>query len=180
MSEPRLAPLTDEELSGPATAFMAPMVENGRAWNIFRVLAHHPDLARRWMVFANHILGKSTLPEREREIAILRIGWLCQAEYEWAQHVVIGKEAGLSAAEIERIKLGADAPEWNDLDRLILSATDELREQTNITDSTWAALGEFWSTQQLMDLVFTVGQYNLVSMALNTLGVPLDDFLEGF
>ena len=62
----------------------------------------------------------------------------------------------------------------------MLQATDELHEDKIISDETWAALGEHFSDQQMMDLVFAVGQYTLVSMALRTLGVPLDDFLEGW
>ena len=81
---------------------------NGQVINIFRVLMNHPALARRWMVFAAHVLGKSTLPPRDRELAILRIGWLNQAPYEWEQHVIIGKRSGISDAEIEQIQKGAE------------------------------------------------------------------------
>jgi alkylhydroperoxidase family enzyme len=178
MPAPRIPPLADDELSDAARAVLAPMLDDDRAWNVFRTMAHHPDLTRRWMVFANHILAKSTLPPRERELAILRIGWLCGSQYEWAQPVVIGTDAGLTATEIDRIGDGPDA-EWSDLDRLVLTAADELHHDRRIGDGTWVALAEHWSTQQLMDLVFTVGQYTLVSMALRTFEVPLDDFLTG-
>jgi alkylhydroperoxidase family enzyme len=179
MPAPRIPPLADDELSDAARAVLAPMLDEDRAWNVFRTMAQHPDLARRWMVFANHILGKSTLPARERELAILRIGWLCGSQYEWAQHVVIGTDAGLTTDDIDRIGTGAGADGWSDLDRLILTAADELHHDHRIGDATWAALAEHWSAQQLMDLVFTVGQYTLVSMALRTFEVPLDDFLTG-
>ena len=178
MNEPRITPLSEEEMGPEAAAIMAPIVEAGRPWNIFRTLVRHPDLARRWMVFANHVLFKSTLPPRERELAILRVGWLCGSEYEWSQHCVIGREAGLSDAEIERVKQGGSADGWTELESLVLGATDELHDDKMVSDATWAALAAHWSEQQLMDLVFAVGQYTLVSMALKTLGVPLDDFLE--
>ena len=55
-----------------------------------------------------------------------------------------------------------------------MQATDELHAECHITDETWASLSEHLDKKQLMDLVFTVGQYNLVSMALNTLGVQPD------
>lgn len=147
--------------------------------NIFRTLAHHPKLMKRWLVFANHVLFKSTLPAREREIVILRIGWLCRAGYEWGQHVRIGREAGLSDEEIERITEGPDAAGWGDLDRLLLRATDELHTDAFVSDPTWKGLSGHLSTEQLMDLVFAVGQYNLVSMALNSFGVQLDPGIEG-
>ena len=102
---------------------------------------------------------------------ILRVGWLCRAGYEWGQHVLIGRAAGLSDEEIDRIADGADADGWSPIERSLLRAADELHGDAFITDSTWQALAEELSLEQLMDLIFTVGQYNLVSMALNTLGV---------
>jgi alkylhydroperoxidase family enzyme len=122
----------------------------------------------------------STLVPRERELLILRIGWLCQAEYEWGQHVRFGREAGLTNEEIARIKEGPDAPGWAPFDATLLRAADELHAEAFISDATWAALSERYHTQQLMDVVFTVGQYNMVSMALNTFGVQLDKGVKGF
>ena len=150
----------------------------GRDLNLFRVLMHHPALTRRWTVFAGHILHKQTLPLRDRELLILRIGWLNQAEYEWAQHVEIAKRGGISDAEIEQVKAGPKG-KWNSREAALLQAADDLFENSVVSDSTWAALSADYGTEQLMDVVFTVGQYNLVSWALNSFGVPLDDFLPG-
>jgi alkylhydroperoxidase family enzyme len=180
LNEPRLPPIDPNDFNEEQREVYKNQIEQGSVLNIFRTLAHHPKLAKRWGVFGTHILNKSTLSPRDREIAILRIGWLCQAEYEWGQHVVIGKAAGLSLKEIERIKEGTDADGWTDAEKLIIRATDELKDDAFITDETWKALTGHYSDQQLMDLVFTVGQYNLVSMALNTLGVQLDKDIPGF
>ena len=180
LATPRLDPIQPEDWSDEIKKILQPNVEKGTVFNIFKTLSHHPDLFRRWLVFGNHVLFKSTLPPRERELVILRIGWLCEAEYEWAQHVLIGKEAGLTAEEIECIKAGPNARGWSEADKLLLQATDELRKDAFITDTTWNGLCQHFDTKQLMDVVFAVGQYNLVSMALNTLGVQLDDGLEGF
>ncbi|MCY4389543.1 MAG: carboxymuconolactone decarboxylase family protein [Desulfurellaceae bacterium] len=180
LATPRLDPIQPEDWTDDIKKTLQPNVEKGTVFNIFKTLSHHPDLFRRWLVFGNHVLFKSTLPPRERELIILRIGWLCEAEYEWAQHVLIGKEAGLTAEEIDRIKAGPNARGWSEADKLLLQATDELRKDAFITDSTWNGLCQHFDKRQLMDVVFAVGQYNLVSMALNTLGVQLDDGLEGF
>ena len=150
----------------------------GRDLNLFKVLMHHPKLTKRWAVFAGHILSKQTVPVRERELLILRIGWLNQAPYEWAQHVEIAKRAGIAEAELERIKEGPRAG-WTAHEAALLQAADELFEDSVISDSTWAALSAKYSTEQMMDIVFTIGQYNLVSWALNSFGVPLDDYLPG-
>ena len=151
---------------------------NGNVVNIFRVLMNHPKLARKWSTFAGYILGDNTLPPREREILILRIGWLNQAQYEWEQHVRIGKAAGLTDDEADRITKGPKAG-WDRHDAALVQAADELFENSVVSDETWKALSERYNTEQMMDAVFTIGQYNLVSWALNSLGVPLDDYLPG-
>ncbi len=153
---------------------------DGEAVNILATLARHPDLMRAWGRFGGHILGGSTLPAREREILILRIGWLCRSEYEFGQHTLIGKAAGLTEDEIRRITAGPDAPGWSRDDAMLLRAADELHDDAFISDATWQALSARWDERQMIDIVFTVGQYNLVSMALNSLGVQLDAGVPGF
>ncbi|HVA78020.1 MAG TPA: carboxymuconolactone decarboxylase family protein [Candidatus Binataceae bacterium] len=151
---------------------------NGQVINIFRVMMNHPNLARRWSVFGAHVLAKSTLPARDRELAILRIGWLNQSPYEWEQHVIIGKRSGISEAEIEQIQKGPKAG-WNKHEAALIQAADDLFENSVVSDETWKTLYEKYNIEQMMDVVFTIGQYNLVSWALNSFGVPLDDFLPG-
>ena len=167
LEKPRVPPL-DEAKIDPE---LRERLGAGPLLNIFRTLAHHPKLMKRWLVFGNHVLGHSTLAAREREIVILRIGWLCRAGYEWGQHVRIARDSGVSEEEIARIPHGADAPGWSELDRALLRATDELHGDAFVSDATWQALSRHLDTKQLMDLVFTVGQYQLVSMALNSFGV---------
>lgn len=153
---------------------------DGEAVNILATLVRHPNLMRAWGRFGGHILGGSTLPAREREILILRIGWLCRSEYEFGQHTLIGKATGLTDEEIRRITVGPDAPGWAKEDALLLRAADELHDDAFISDATWKALAERYDERQMIDIVFTVGQYNLVSMALNSLGVQLDAGVPGF
>ena len=180
LEKPRIPPLEADQWDADAQQLMQPFVNQGRIFNIFKTLSNHPDLARRWMVFANHILGKSTLDVRERELVILRIGYLCQAGYEWGQHVMIARDAGMTDAEIRSAKTGPDTPGLGELDRLLLQATDELHADAHVSDATWEGLSKHYSPQQMMDLVFTIGQYNLVSMALNSFGVQLDEGLPGW
>ena len=180
LSKPRIHPLEEDEWSDAARDSMRPFVESGNDHNIFKTLTNHPDLMRRWMVFANHILFKQTLPLRERELVILRIGYLCQAGYEWGQHVIIARKAGMTEEEIRSAKTGPETLGISELDRLLMRATDELHSDAFISDETWNELTLHLDTQQLMDLIFTVGQYNLVSMALNSLGVQADEGLPNW
>jgi len=149
--------------------------------NVTATIANHPRLAEAWLGFARYVLSdENTLPTRDREILILRIGWLCQAEYEWGQHSRVASRAGMSDEEIVRISKGAEAPGWTPHERALIRAADELRRDAFIHDATWATLAETYSTEQLMDVVFTVGEYNLVSMALRSFGVQREEGIGGF
>jgi 4-carboxymuconolactone decarboxylase len=178
LTRPRIPPLPQAEWNSEVQELMARVKREGRVFNIFATLARHPGLLRRWMVFGNHVLSKSTLPPREREVAILRVGWLCRAEYEWGHHVAIGKEAGVTADEIKRVAQGPDAPGWSPLEAALLRAVDELLADSFIGDATWKALAQRYNHQQLLDLIFTAGQYKMVCMALNSVGVQLEEGYE--
>jgi alkylhydroperoxidase family enzyme len=134
---------------------------------------------KRWLVFGNHVLAKSTLPARDRELVVLRSGWNCRAPYEWGQHVVIARSIGITDDEITRVSVGPDAEGWSEDDAVLLRAADELHADQTLTDATYAALAARYDVQNLLDLVFTVGQYHLVSMALNAFRVDREDDVTG-
>jgi 4-carboxymuconolactone decarboxylase len=180
LTQPRVRPLPQSEWDDETRELLESLRRDGHVYNIFSTLARHPQLLKRWLVFAGHVLSKSTLPVREREIAILRMGWLCRAEYEWGHHVAIGKQAGLSNDDIKRIAEGPDAAGLDPFEATLLRAVDELHAQTFIGDSTWKALTQRYNTQQVLDLLFTAGQYKLVSMVLNSAGVQLEEGFTGF
>jgi alkylhydroperoxidase family enzyme len=173
-------PLDPSEWDEGIDAFRNQLESTDRVLNIYKTLARHPKLLKRWGVFGTHVLFKSTLPARERELLILRTGWLCQSGYEWGQHVLIGRASGLTDEEIDRVAKGPDAAGWAPSDADLLSAADELHNDSFISDATWNALSERFDTQQMIDVIFAVGQYHTVSMALNTLGVQLDEGIKGF
>ncbi len=179
---PRIPPVREHEWTEAQRAYLEPYEKAGHLYNVFKTAAHHPKLARAFDAFAlGHINGASnTLPARDRELVILRIGWLCRSEYEWAQHIRIARSIGFTEDELARIVRGPDAPGWTSFEVTLLRAVDELRRESFITEPTWQALSAKYATQQLMDLVFTVGTYNLVSIVLNSWGVQLDEGLEGF
>jgi alkylhydroperoxidase family enzyme len=177
---PRIPPIHEDDWTEAQSEALKGQKMRGNVQNIFRTLANHEKLAKRWLVFANHILAKSTLSPRDREIAILRAGWLAGSPYEWGQHVIIGKNAGLSDEEIQGIKSGAASDVWGEHDKYILQAADELHKDVVISDETWTGLAKTYNDQQMMDLIFTCGQYRMLAGALNSMGVPLDDDIEGF
>jgi alkylhydroperoxidase family enzyme len=148
-----------------------------RGLNALGMLAHHPELTRAFNTFNGHLLFGTTLSPRQRELLVLRVAAVRQAAYEWAQHVVLAGDAGLDADDVARIAQGPDAPGWSPVERAMVRAVDELLADALITEGTWAVLAGELDDQQLMDLVFTVGAYELLAMAFRTFGVELDDDL---
>jgi alkylhydroperoxidase family enzyme len=178
LDQPRIQPNPQQYVDELRQAGREVKAEN--VLNIVATLANHPELAEAWGPFARYILRASSLPPRDRELVILRIGWLCQSAYEWSHHSVAGLKLGMTEDELVRITKGADAPGWSDFDRALIRATDELHEDSFISSATWEQLASRYNTKQMMDLVFTVGEYNMVSMALNSFGVQLDKDRVGF
>jgi 4-carboxymuconolactone decarboxylase len=147
--------------------------------NILGIFAWHPDLAKAWFAFNNHLFH-STLSARDRELATVRIAWLRRGEYEWAQHVRMAKSAGLSDEQVDAIMAGPDSPVWEPRDAALLRSVDELATDHVVSDETWKQLSEHFDRKQLMDLVFTAGAYDLLAVAMNTFGLQLDPGLPGF
>jgi 4-carboxymuconolactone decarboxylase len=141
------------------------------AGNLLATLVRHPKLTRAFLRFNNHLLFNSTLTPRLRELAVLRVAHLSSCEYEWRHHVVMGRETGLTDDVIDGIQRGEATDE---LDRAVLNAVDELEDKSNVSDATWATLTEHLDERQCMDLVFTIGCYGALAMAINTFGVEPD------
>jgi len=171
---PRIAPVPKDQWTQAQQEILETLSPYRRQMNVYRTLVRHSVLAQRFFVFSRYILAESTLPPRDRALVILRVGWLCQSEYEWSRHTILARRVGLLDEEIRRIIDGPTAPNWGSFDATLLQAVNELHEQACISNATWTMLGQRYSEQQLMDLVFIVGEYTLVSMALNSFGVQLD------
>ncbi len=177
LPHPRIPPLADHQLSPDQAAALEPLRQGPAGpLNIFRTLAHAPEALTAFLAWGSYVLSKkNALAPREREIVILRTGYLCRSAYEWTQHVEIGIRAGLALDEVAKIKGGAGAPDWSDADGALIAACDELHARQFITNATWGELKAHFSDKQCMDVVFTAGQYTQVSMMLNSFGVQLDE-----
>ena len=146
--------------------------------NVARTIAQNPGLLEAWGGFASYILGPDlSITPRERELAILRVGWIQQAEYEWAHHVALAKGIGMTPEDIEAVKEGPGSEYWQGLDQLILQAVDDIQADSEISAASWQGLKEHYSDQQMLDLLFTIGQYTMVCIALKSMNVQLE---EGF
>ena len=139
--------------------------------HVLNTFGQHPALARPFLTFNRYLLMSSTLPVRLRQIAILRVGWIRKARYMWSSHLRTSLRNGLSGEDFEPVKAGPDSPYWNEQERAVLTATDQLVEVGDIDDDSWDALSAFLDRHQLMDLLFTVGTYVQVGMVLNAIRV---------
>jgi alkylhydroperoxidase family enzyme len=148
--------------------------------NAMGVLAHHPELTAAYNQLIRHALYFTTITPRQRELLVLRVAHRRGAAYEWAQHVYQAGVAGLTPEEVARVSVGPVAPEWSVLERALLSAADELVADARIGDATYVELSAEFDTRQMMDVVFTVGAYEVFAMAMRTFDVDLDDDLQPY
>jgi AhpD family alkylhydroperoxidase len=142
--------------------------------NIFTTLVRHRRLFKRWTRFGALLLNGS-LPERDRELLILRTAHNCGCSYEWGHHRQIAQKRGVTADEVEAVELGPAWSGWSPWDVTLLDAADELHEQCRLSDPTWSALAERYDDQLLIELTMLVGNYHLVAFAVNSLGIQLED-----
>jgi len=179
-STPRISPVLPAEWDAAAydavgafpsgRDFVLARYRTGGAQGMYGLgaMLRHPPLAKAFLTFNNHVATASTVAKRIREILILRIGWLRRSEYEFVQHLILGRNAGLTEAELARIPLGPDAPGWSEEDADLLRAVDDLHAHACIGDATWKRLSARFSVPQMLDIVFAVGCYDLLAMVFNT------------
>jgi alkylhydroperoxidase family enzyme len=161
----------------PANATHAAPVSEDRpkALSVLGTLAHHPALAQAFFTFNGHILGASTLSERQRELLIMRVAANRKCGYEWAQHLFMARDAGLTDEEIGRIAYGPDAPFWDDAEAAMLRSVDELIDDGAISETTWHILSGAFNERQLLDVIFTVGLYDILARLFASLDLTIDD-----
>lgn len=170
---PRLTPLTDADLTDDQRALLGGINLDGPAGNIFGTLVRHPGLLRRWLPFGGKLLA-GKLPPADRELLILRTAVNCGTDYEFGQHVLMAKGTGLDDEAVRQIVAGTGP------DPLLITAADELHQSCELSDGTWAALGERYDTEQLIEVPFVVGHYHLVAMFLRSAGVEREAGVPGF
>jgi 4-carboxymuconolactone decarboxylase len=165
---PREAPL--------ATARVEP--DAGRGIAVGRTFGRYPTLNQRWSPRQTFINRTSKLTPHQREMLILRMGWNCRAEYEWAKHVGSVGRAREQGLEPRLIAEGPTASGWDPFEKAILRASDELYRDDVVSDSTWRTLSETFDTSLMMSAIFTTSDYRAISLSLNTYGVQLDQVTD--
>jgi len=149
-----------------------------KGMNLLGLLAHNPSLATAYNQMIGHLLYASSITPRQRELLVLRVATLRDSEYEWEQHAESAGDAEVTELDLDRIKSGPDDSGWSPLEQALLRAADELVELARVGDETWATLASELDAEQLMDVVFTVGAYDLLAMALRTFDIEVDEDLR--
>jgi 4-carboxymuconolactone decarboxylase len=172
-SSPRLTPLPAEQWDDGARHAVSPLLPAARAnprdaGNILATLVRNQPLTHAYLTFNAYLLLNSTLSARVREVAVLRSALASRSEYLWDHHISLAKRAGLTDAEIDQIRRGDPA---DPVDRLVVLVVGELDQHRRITDETWAALTDHFDDDQCLDLIFTIGGYHLLALAVNTIGI---------
>lgn len=182
---PRIPPLKPDELGQDATenmnklrtAISTPTKKEVSAY--VAIMMRHPDLYQKHMAVALQLFN-GTLTLRDRELVIIRTAWLCQAPFEFGEHVSLGKRlGGLTDEEIDWLILGSAAGGWNEHERAVIRAAEELHESAMISDETWAVLSKEFNDRQLIELPMVVGHYQKVAFIQNSLRVPLTSQNKG-
>ena len=180
LTEPRIPPLSDDAFDTEQAEAVAPILERqGVVFNVIRTMMHNMPLFNAFNVLGRHIMSDSSLTPRLRELLIMRVAWNAQCEYQWGQHVRMSAP-DLTPEDHERIKQGATADGWSELESALIAAADELQSDAMIGNATWAQLARHLDTRQITDAIFTVGHYNMVAMGLNSCGVQREPGVVNF
>lgn len=176
---PRIAPLPPDQRDDRTQELLASMGLGGdEDMHLFTTLARHPRLLKRWSAFGGLLLFRGTLPDRDREVLILRTAANTSADYEWGHHLGLGRATGLT--DDEMTALAAPAPAGlTAADALLVRAADELHHDQVLSDATWAELADRYDDQQLIETCMVVGQYHLVAFTLNSLRIQREAGVEG-
>jgi alkylhydroperoxidase family enzyme len=142
--------------------------------HIFTTLARAPgELFRRWLGFGGALLS-GTLPARLRELVILRTAYRFDGRYEWAQHISLAEQAGVSAQEVTALGGDLGAADWSSLERAALDAVDETADEGAVSDATWSVLAADLDEGERIELLMLIGHYLMLATVLRSLRVPLE------
>jgi alkylhydroperoxidase family enzyme len=170
---PRIAPVPESQRSAEQKA-LAERFASSAIPNAVATYLNHQLLAEHILPFEHYVSNDSGLPPRHRSLLILRTAWLTRSDYLWAHRAVGAQRAGVSNDELQRIAQGPDAKGWDAFEASVLRAADELHVDSFVSDTTWQALSARYNTNQLVDLVDTVGTLTMHAGAFNSLGIEIE------
>lgn len=167
----RVKLLDEQDLAEPDKDVLA------RPINLYRALAHTPELARRYRELGRYFRFESALDARLRELAILQVGVLLGDDYETSHHIVVGEDFGVTVDDVRSVvrDTRGEPHGLGEHERTVLQAARELTETTELSTATWTALGGFLSDDQRVELVSVIGFYAMTVRIIRALGIEVED-----
>lgn len=177
-AEPRIHPLAAEELGESGLALAAKLrsifgLKTAELPETVATMLRHPDLYGAFIDYVGLRAKASVLAPRDLEIVTLRTAMVCGSGYVWAEHVNFGRKAGLTDEEIAWLAEGSAALGWNERDRALNRMAEELHEVANVTDATWATIADYFTEQQIIELLMMAGAYHEVAFLYSAMRVRL-------
>lgn len=176
---PRVPLIQKEEALSPIKEMFQKMEKNGfRILNLFKVVARSPHMGRDFLKLGNAILFKGELSPRLRELAILRVGNLTRASYEWTQHVPIALKAGARQEQIDGMGTWPESRMFDEQERAVLQYTDEVVMNVRASDEAFSRLRDFLKEREIVELTVTIGYYGMVARVLESMDIELEDGMK--
>jgi alkylhydroperoxidase family enzyme len=181
----RLAPLQRSEWTEEVKDFFEALYgpaarETGTKFNMPMTFARHPEVTKAIFALSKVVQEKAEITTRLRELVITRVAWLWKAGYEWGHHHRYMRDLGMGDEHVEGIKTGPDAPVWSDAERAALRAVDELTLTRELSDATWTALNAHYPVRQILDILVLIGQYTMLAIPFNAVGLRLEAEYDDF
>lgn len=142
------------------------------AQGVLLTLARHPRLAERYIRFGVGFLTDGLLDARLRELAILRVAWLCRSPYVWGQHDQLADNCGITPPERERIADGPEHPLWTPAEADVLAAVDDLFFHHRLAATAWEALTTVWDEPQIIEFLLLVGHFTTLCGLTGSIALP--------
>ena len=150
----------------------------GKLLNLDRILLHSPSFAKGWNGMFAAIRGQLAVSAKLRELTIMAIGALNQADYEWAQHEKEFLKAGGTPAQLAALKNVSAAMSnsklFDEAERATLALTSEMTRSIKVSDATMKRIRTLLPDDQVIELIGTIAGYNMVSRFVVATGVELE------
>lgn len=148
--------------------------------NLYRVLGTAPALFKGWLEFAWPLRTDAKTPRKLRELMILRGAQSTGTAYEWAHHLPMALQAGVSDAQIDALAdwRSADAP-FDARERSVLQLAEEVTTGPAASAGTIAQLKpNGFDDAAVVELVLTASFYVCVGRFLQSMDIGLESGYE--
>ncbi len=146
--------------------------------NLYKTLGHSPAMFRAWLDIAWSLRLNATTPRRLREMMILCGAQVSRTGYEWAQHVPLALQAGVTQDEIDVLFEGRTPETASEAERAALRLAEEVTHGPGASPECIEKLKRHFSEAEIIELTLTASFYVCVGRMLTSLGVPLEDKFE--